>query len=420
MKTWAEKVSRRIWLIPVVLIFVSLATSPDIFLSEKDDRNFLLISILAVSSILYLFTFRIYKSDMSIYLFLLAMLVSCLIVNRNVLNIYSLAYTFLFVFTFLFYKKELLRGAMNIATYIILSRYLIYVYFLVLIFQQLCVMLGFPIPLAGNYNVETPWKLSSIAAEPSHTSLNVVILMYSYIVCREISMQRNYHPFHDLKNDFFVWVSFLWIMISSNSASAVLLAGLLIPKFLRLQNLIFFTLVVSIFWLGISYLSLDALERAKAFAVALVSFDISNIISADHSGSYRIIPAILIFLELSLLDLNQFFGNGMGYVSEFLYKVMPGTPIGYSTGGVMVLWAEQGLIPFSFFIIFCLQRCVLLKRPLSIAMLFIALFLSNGINTQTVWFYIFVLFTIRQFAVNKFHETSGSFYSNSPNLRGSL
>ena len=55
-----------------------------------------------------------------------------------------------------------------VTSYIEVVRALMLLFFGVFLIQQSCVLLGLPVFLAGNYNPDTPWKLSSIAAEPSH------------------------------------------------------------------------------------------------------------------------------------------------------------------------------------------------------------------------------------------------------------
>jgi hypothetical protein len=140
-------------------------------------------------------------------------------------------------------------------------------------------------------------------------------------------------------------------------------------------------------------------QRASKIISGLSTFDIKTIISTDHSGSYRFIPAILIAERVDMTTIDGLFGHGVDYVSSFLYLVMPGTPKGYTTGGIMIVWIEYGFISFILFMIFSISSIYRKNAYMDLLLLFIFLFLGNGINTQLAWLGIILLMTNKYFHV---------------------
>ncbi len=50
-----------------------------------------------------------------------------------------------------------------------------------------------------------------------------------------------------------------------------------------------------------------------------------------------------------LVDVSTFsglFGNGIDYVSTFLWRYIPGVPQGITGGGMLLVWMEYGFISF--------------------------------------------------------------------------
>lgn len=391
-KTHTFKVS-----ILVSLFIIVFATSPDIFLYQKDDRNLLLIGIMALAPVTLFFSKKIYRLDILILFFLISIVFSPLLNHYDTLRWSTIAYTIMFGITFIAYEHLLKRNLYNINQYLKLLKNLLLAYFIVLLIQQFCVLLGLPVLLAGNYHPEEPWKLSSLAAEPSHASLNITILMYSFITIKELLLNRKYKLFSDSKVDKWVWTAFLWFILTSHSASALLLLMIFLSQFITLRNFLYLTIFGIVFVFIISFLDIPAFERASKFLTALLTFDPKEMISADHSGSYRFVPAMLIFQKVDITSIDGWFGHGIDYVSSFLYLVMPGTPKGYATGGLMVVWIEYGFLSFLLFLLFSFIAIYRNRKIMPIVLWFVFLFLGNGINTQTVWLALILLLTNKYF-----------------------
>lgn len=381
----------------VSLFIIVFATSPDIFLYQKDDRNLLLIGIMALAPITLFFSKKIYRLDILILFFLMSIVFTPLLNHYDTLRWSTIFYTIMFGITFIAYEHLLKRNLYSVDQYLKLLKNLLLAYFIVLLIQQFCVLLGLPVLLAGNYLPTEPWKLSSLAAEPSHASLSITVLMYSFITIKELLLNRKYKLFSDWRDDKWVWIAFIWFMLTSHSASALLLLMIFLSQFITSRNFLYLAIFGTVSIFIISFLDIPAFERASKFLTALLTFDPKEMISADHSGSYRFVPAMFIFQKVDLTSIDGWFGHGIDYVSSFLYLIMPGTPKGYATGGVMVVWIEYGFLSFSLFLLFSFIAVYRNRKIMPIVLWFIFLFLGNGINTQTVWLALMLLLTNKYF-----------------------
>lgn len=381
----------------VSIFIIIFATSPDIFLYQKDDRNLLLIGIMALAPIVLLFSKKMYHLDIWLLFFFLSIVFSPALNHPDTLRWSTIIYTTMFGITFIAYEHLLKRNLFSVDQYLKLLKNLLLAYFAVLLIQQFCVLTGLPVFMAGNYRPEEPWKLSSLAAEPSHAALSITILMYSFITIKELVLNRKYKIFSDWKNDKWIWVSFLWYMLTSHSASALLLLLIFFSQFMTFRNFLYLVILGTISVFALSFLELPVFERASKFFTALLTLDPKQIIAADHSGSYRFVPALLIFQKADLTSIDGWFGHGIDYVGSFLYLVMPGTIKGYATGGIMILWLEYGFLSFILLIIFSFLAIYRPKKIMPVVLWFIFLFLGNGINTQIFWIGIILLFTNKYF-----------------------
>lgn len=385
----------------IVLLLFGFGTSPDFFLSSIDDRNFLLIYLMFIATILFVFSMRVYKSDLLLLFFLASMFFSSIVFNSDSFRSSSIFYTVMFSASFMFYKSCISLNYYTLDSFVNCVRVLIFLYVGILVAQQICVLIGLPVVLAGNYNPNFPWKLSSISAEPAHASINVTVLIFGYVKCRELILRRQYSLLSDGLSDKLVWFSYLWFIGTSNSLTAIFLALVLCFKFVQFKNsgaILLLSLMVLPPFLLLD-IDIGIVDRVSRFIPALISLDPEQMIASDHSGSYRFVPAMIIASKVSVLGVQGWFGHGMGYVASFLFMEMPGTPEGYSTGGILILWLEYGLLSFLLFVSFCFSA-VAGKSPLfPIFLVFIILFTSNGINTQTVWFSLIILWTVRHFSL---------------------
>lgn len=382
----------------LMLILIALAIAPAIVLGE-DDRNIFLIGVMAISPIIIVINHKFYQSTHLLLMFMLSIVFIPLLHQPDSMRWSTIMYSIMFGLTFIAYVQLLHSKKFHIENYQKILKYLIYAYFVVLLIQQFCVLTGLPIFNIHNYFPYEPWKLNSLSAEPSHSARIVALVMYCYITIKELIVNRKYNFRLDIKQDKWVWVSFLWSMLTMGSGTAFLFIIIVLSKFVRFKNLMAISIIISVIVLLIDMLGITAFERTLKVFIATLTFDVDTIMEADHSASIRIVPMIIVAQMVDLTTLNGWFGHGIDYVSTFLSSEIRGIPEGTSGGGLFQLWIEYGFLSFILFVIFSFSNSYKKGDYLSIVFWFMLVFLY-GINSQIVWLTIILLFT------NKFFEKS--------------
>ena len=108
-------------------------------------------------------------------------------------------------------------------------KFLIIAYAAMLLIQQFCVLLGLPIINISNYSVLSPWKLNSLAMSP-HTQC-IVCFNVLLLVLHETIKSRGYNFKNDFRKDKWVWIAFIWTMLTLGSGTAFIFLPLVLLKF---------------------------------------------------------------------------------------------------------------------------------------------------------------------------------------------
>lgn len=377
------------------IILISLAISPAIALGEG-NRNLFLIGVMLLSPLIVISNQRFAKSDILLLLFMLSIVLIPLINQPESLRWSTIIYTMMFGFTFIAYKQLLHKEVFNIEDYKNLLMYLIYAYFFVLLVQQFCVAVGLPIFNISNYDTSEPWKLNSLAAEPSHSARIVALLMYCYIYIKELIEQRPYNFRIDFKNDKWIWLAFLWTMLTMGSGTAFLFIALILLKFVKFKNVVALFFIFGIVIAIVNILSITSFERTFKVIMAVLTLDEKMILIADHSAAVRILPMIILAKMVNFTTLNGWFGYGIDFVSSFMSYQVPGVPKGFSGGAMFQFWIEYGFVPFFLFIIFSIYNSIAKSDYLTIILWVMLVFLSS-INSQMLWLTLVLLLTNKYF-----------------------
>ena len=383
----------------VILFLTIISVSISYFLGDG-NRNLVLIAFMAFSPVVVLVSKEANKNDLFLISFLLIIAFSQYLLNPEKIRWSTILYTAMFCFYFMAYTRIFRWSNMLIIRYQSTIKLLIYAYTAILIIQQFCVLTGLPIINLSNYNSANPWKLNTLSSEPSHSSLYLVVLMYSFIITRECQIYHKYNLRKYFSADYVVWFCFLWSMITMGSGSAFFYLFILFLKFINKKKIIqVFIVFISIYSI-LTMINLNALSRLKKSAVAVSSLDIERIIDADHSASYRIVPSLFAFKIIDLETADGWFGKGSDYMKEDLYNQIPGTSENSSIGSMFTFAVDYGIIPFFIFFIFSIRTCVDRKQFLSIVFLFFGVLL-NSINSQLLWFVIIFLYTNKNIVKQK-------------------
>ena len=380
------------------LLIISFATSPA-FALDSSNMNLLLIGVMLISPIILFISIRsISIEDILLILFMLSIIFSSLINHPETMRWSTVIYSCMFIISFITYKHLLYKDIFRIENFEKLIRYLIYAYTLVLIIQQICVLLGLPIFNLSNYSPAEPWKLNSLTSEPSHSARIVGLLMYCYIVIKEIMLNRKYNLKNDLKVDKWIWFSFFWTMITMGSGTAFLFIFLVLSVFLSFRNLIILLLVFIILIGAITFFEITAFDRTWKVFLATLTLDTNKIIAADPSASVRIVPFIIISQLVDFTTFNDWFGYGVDYVKSIFstYVRIGGLPEGFTGGGMFQVWLDYGLLSFLLFVYFTFSATYLKDSIVSVFFWFLLVFMY-GVNSQIVWVTIVLLFTLNYF-----------------------
>jgi hypothetical protein len=379
----------------VILILVSMAVSPAIALGEG-NRNLLLIGVMAMSPVIILYYGRFDRINGWLALFMASIILFPLVGHPESMRWSTVLYSVMFCLTFMAYSELLKHSYFTPINYQKLLKYLIYAYAITLIIQQFCVLTGLPVFNLSNHNPIEPWKLNSLAAEPSHSARIVALLMYCYITITELIQKRKYNFKIQIKKDKWVWLAFVWTMVTMGSGTAFLFIGIVLLKFMRFRNLVPTFIIGGTILFLVENLEVSAYERTYETVLATLTLDENTIIKTDHSAAIRIVPLIVLAKMVDITTWDGWFGHGVDYVGSFLGDYIPGLPEGVSGGGFFALWMEYGFISFTLFFIFSLSSSYRKGDYISILFWFMLVFLY-GINSQIVWLCIVLLFTNRHF-----------------------
>ncbi|MBP5397703.1 MAG: hypothetical protein J6Y32_03585 [Bacteroidales bacterium] len=228
---------------------------------------------------------------------------------------YSLFYLSAFC---LFYNLVWEEKCFQLEEAIVLVRFLIRIYVIFLLLQQLAMLVGIRyLPFINLYG--TRWQglfhLSSLAIEPSHAARLMTVFMYAFLKLVEFSQGRPITLSEMFgRYRWTVW-GFLYFMLAIGSGTAMAGLGILSLYFLRPQYAIVVVTVVLLFYLITPFIDYEPLNRAMTTFDAALSMDETQVTKADQSASTRVNQLIsLKYTDLS--DYRTWFGRGIDAPSK--------------------------------------------------------------------------------------------------------
>ena len=384
------------------LIIISLSISPAFATDPIDNRNYLLIGCMFLGPIIVLLSGKILpKIDIPILLLILLTFSTQLAFHPSTFRPSTVLFSCMFYIYFLAAVRCFIVANLSINSITILIKYLIYAYTIVLIIQQLCVIMGFPVfNLICDYSTHNPWKLNSLSAEPSHTARYLGVLMYTFLKLCDIARGHTIGLSSSFKEFKSVWLAFLWVMITMMSGTAMIILALILTRYLKPKNIaIIFTFLALIFTIGLTS-DFKPLKRSTTFIQAVTTGDTNLMIKADHSASIRVVPLILCLQHIDPETIDGWVGKGVDSTSKWMSKKMPGVPHGWSGGAIANYILEYGLIVGFLFIVFSFWCCYDSNNKISTIGFWIMCVLFIGVNTQIGWLCIVLLFIDKRIHIN--------------------
>ncbi len=342
------------------IILVSMSTAFSFAIGAR-DMNLLLVGVMAIISVFLFLQFPyLKKSEVWMYLLFLTILI-CGIRHFETFRITTVLYSLMFMLTFLYYFRLIYNGVLQANTYLKIIKTLIVAYFITLFIQQISILAGFSYVFNQIHTWDSDLKLNALSPEPSQTSRILLLLMYSYLSIKELRLNRNYNLAKDARHDRLIWFLFLYVMLTMGSGTAFLFLPILLYRYIKLRQIVFFLPIVVIIVLILISLDLTVVNRVVAFSKAVVTLDATEILRADHSASFRIVPTILYLQMFDITSMNTWFGHGIDYDVFLFPTIIPGLPEGQGTGGIFPTFLmNYGLISgvVLFFMInkFCFKK----------------------------------------------------------------
>jgi hypothetical protein len=390
----------------LISIFISLTIVIYWFVNDK-SQYIPLLFVMYLSPFILL-TKRNYTFDDSLLLLVCFFLFAQYFIHPKQFRVSTIIYSVLFILLFTAYNKLLNRNSIKIQSYIKLIKLILYSYFIILLVQQFCVILSWPVFNLGWVFEDNKWKLNSLSMEPSNTSLIITILMFSYIYCISLIRNRKYDILHDIMLDKSIWFIYFYICLTTVSTSAFFCIFILSLYIMNGKYIIpisfFFLLTILIFN---NLIDLYAWERFKTLIPLLLNFDAIGIYDIDPSSSARISPLIIYVKEFSFFSIETWIGHGNDYGETYLTNQL----LGYmpeqtqGIGGMINFIYDYGI--FTFITFFTAITRITFSKFFSYEMLFWAtLLFIIPFNVYIHWLFWCVC------ATHKFFSKSIIFYNN--------
>ncbi len=341
------------------------------------------------------------KDEIPLYLLLVAIAFLGL-VHWSSFRISTILYSVLLILTFICFKRFLKTGALSVNRYLVLIRTIVFAYFFVLLLQQLSTLLGIP---AFNqcWKFPNPFKLNSLAHEPSYIGGTLTLLMLSYVKIWRMLHRENLGNRNVFYGNRRLWWAFFYVSITCGS-SWTLLAFALILLYIFWQEGMWkmFTLVLCIGACCFSYLNgVESVSRWVNLIPAVVTGDTEIIGTVDLSAAARINPVLYYFQDFNVFSWNSWFGYGVDYSKTHTIVRLLGTydymEQGNAIGGLFpAFFLDFGLIGGGLFL-WNLKKFAVKRFCSFLFILWVFCFLPIGFNTYMTWLFFIVSYTTNYF-----------------------
>lgn len=321
----------------------------------------------------------------------------------------TIGYFGLFIMTFIVFYNLVYQGAFSFSYFKRLLRALIYVFAVVLILQQICILIGvktFWLLNLDNQAFLAIDKLHSLTIEPSHSARVLAVVMLGYLRCLQIENDGKRVSLKVLfnKGNRAVTFLFLYSMLTMGSGTAFVALGILCLYFITKRNLWYVVPILIGFVAVSSYFEIKQLTRAVDTVQATMTGDKKQVLEADGSAATRILPIINTFTQTDLSDAETWFGKGTSkkYKLEDTYKVLKKSKI--------PILEQYGLIATILSLI--LVYTCMINKILSIETLIFAMLFAFTIgNVYYIWGCMMIFSTVRYFLTSKLKDNESNTYN---------
>lgn len=401
-KPYSSKLNTVLWTICIVLMSTWL-----LVFSGDGSRNGLLVSFMYLSPLLLIISYLSYR-EMSKTDFLIISIIFLMYIFANIhyssWRASTFFYSSMFFITYLYFYRLLYYGSLTIKHYINVIRFLIILFFIGIVVQQICLLFGImPINFTQTefmrIDDSSQLRINSLAPEPSHVARFVLVFMISYLAMKSTVLGRKYNFKKDIKSDFALWVCYLWSMLTIGSTTALLYVGLTLIPYLNRKNIIYLITGGLIIYFIFSNYDTRSVSRAQSFLPAILEFNIDKMFEADASGAWRVAPVIVLFQHFDWLSLNALIGHGIDYQFK-LCQIYLNAPDGAPDGGFFAVMMNYGIIVFSLILMLIFHCCYTKSTKFEFYIILVLVLPFLGLNTQLFWCCLMFMATNKYFIEN--------------------
>ena len=382
-----DKKNDRLYTTLAVTGLVLLCINPGIT-EGKDFKNLLLIAFMCISpAVLLIKGARVFIPRIDIPLCLTAFFVIAnpLLFHPDSIRWITMLFTCAWCVYFMMLARLVRIAGLSAEDLKRIIRGVIYAFTIMLVIQQICVLTGLPVPnSAAVYS--NPFKLNSLTAEPSHTTVTLATLMFFYTqTLRLISPSQTL--LYSLRKEWPLWLCYVWTILTPVNASALLLGPLFLLPYITRRNIlpvtgfaIIMILLVALTPIG----NLTQVKRLEDTVVATLTFDDQAVMDADLSASARIVPTFRGARLIDPTDVDMYIGHGV----DADQHDTPPRPCDYKENGfagIFSLWHNYGAVAAISFWTAIASVTLIRRRWLSLVVFLFAIQMSADYNMQLVW-----------------------------------
>ena len=268
-----------------------------------------------------------------------------------------------------------------------LIRVLVYAYTVALIVQQVCQITGLPVPYPSKLCQGYPWwKLNSLAAEPSHMSLTVCMLMFFYTQTVRVTEPRQ-SLCKCIVRCKWLWLCFVWTICTIPIATSLLFSPLCLLPFVNRRNAPWAAAAAATVIAAVLFTPVGNLEQASRLrdtTVAIFTTDENGLIEADESMAGRIVPTIR-GVRATTTDLSALITGHGSDAATHDFPTSPGHMRVEGSAGFFNMWYNYGALCALCFWTAIFIVTVTHRRPMTVVTFLIALLMSGDYNVQFIW-----------------------------------
>lgn len=272
------------------------------------------VALMALAPLLLLFKVP-YMTKATVWCSLYMAVVLLCAYMQDYVRFSTIGYLGMFLITYIVYYNLLYeKHAFSLLYFIRLLRFLILAFFICLVLQQVCILLGItymPIINFDNQVYLAIDKLPSLMIEPSHVARVLGCMYLAYLQCCEIvereklSLKRIFEKPHR-----WITIGFLYTMITMGSGTAFIVLMILAMYFLKVKTLWYVVPIFVVLYFTLPLMNIHQLDRAVNVINATMTGDVETVIEIDDSAASRVAPILNTIKDIDLYSSKTWFGEG--------------------------------------------------------------------------------------------------------------